>query len=283
MDRLSSSTLALGIGALLLDKSGCKEHAERILSVWFVNPETRMNSNLEHGQAIRGVVDGRGTGLIDTVSLIHCVQGLAFLVAARAIDESVLGGVREWFSQFLRWMMTSKKGLDEKKSGNNHATWWTAQVAAYASFLGDEATLRMAFDHYRTYLVPDEIRPNGSCPREEERTNSLSYSCFNLDAFSVLCRIAHVHGVDLWHFEAVNGASVAKACDYLVPFVLNPATWHGGQMEAFKPDSLVFPALAGLGLNSPTLLNAYGSFAHAKTAWNELISALVRSSQPRVP
>jgi Alginate lyase len=77
----------------------------------------RMNPNLEHGQAIRGINDGRGTGLIDTTSLIHCVQGLALLESEGGVHPDVLNGVRGWFRDFLGWMTTSSKGLAEKKVG----------------------------------------------------------------------------------------------------------------------------------------------------------------------
>lgn len=279
LESMSVSVLALGIGAFFLDKPGCLQHAERILTVWFVDPATRMNPNLEHGQAIRGITEGRGTGLIDTVSLIRCVQGLVLLEAAVGLGTSLMNGLHQWFAGFLRWMTASKKGLDEKRSGNNHATWWAAQIAAYASFLHDDSALRMAFDDYRTYLIPSEIRSNGSCPREEARTNSLSYSCFNLDAFSVLCRIAQARGVDLWRFVAPNGGSVAKACDYLLPFVLHPDTWRHQQIAPFKPDGIVFPGLAGLGLRSRKLLDAYGTLPHATSAWDQLINVAVVISE----
>jgi hypothetical protein len=136
--------------------------------------------------------------------------------------------------------------------------------------------LETLFDDYRSYLVPAEIRPNGSCPREEARTNSLGYSCFNLDAFSVLCRIAQVDGTDLWHFAAPSGVSLAKACDYLLPFVLHPEAWQHQQISSFKPDGVVFPGLAGMGMASQKLLDAYRRLPHPSGAWNLLINALVR-------
>jgi hypothetical protein len=37
----------------------------------------------------------------------------------------------------------SQKGKDEKKSGNSHATWWTAPAATYAAFTGDAAAQTM--------------------------------------------------------------------------------------------------------------------------------------------
>jgi hypothetical protein len=62
--------------------------------------------------------------------MIHAAQGVWLLEQAGMPDRALGDGVRQWYADFLRWMTTSKKGLDEKKSGNNHATWWTAQVAA---------------------------------------------------------------------------------------------------------------------------------------------------------
>ena len=80
-----------------------------------------MNPNLEFGQAVRGINMGRGTGIIDTVSMIHTAQGVSLLEQAGMLDAKVGNGVRRWFADYMTWMNTSQKGLDEKKSGNNHA------------------------------------------------------------------------------------------------------------------------------------------------------------------
>jgi Alginate lyase len=214
---MSSAVLALGMGDWLLGDPRCAAHARDVLATWFVDPKTRMNPNLEFGQAVRGINTGRGTGIIDTVSLIHAAQGVWLLEQDGRVNAKTIDGVHRWYADYLRWMTTSEKGLDEKKSGNNHATWWTAQVAAYASLVGDRPLQAMAWDHYRNYLVPAEIRPDGSCPREEARTQSLSYSAMNLDAFAVLCRVAAANGVDLWHFRTAEGIGVEKAFYYLLP------------------------------------------------------------------
>src|SRR4051812_869458 len=236
LGNMCSAVLALGTGGYLLADKRCGSHAATVLSTWFVDPKTRMNPNLEFGQAVRGHNTGRGTGLIDTVSLIHVTQGVALLEQGAMLDGKVAEGVRRWFADFLKWMTTSQKGLDEKKSGNNHATWWTAQVAAYATLTLDEANKKMAWDYYRTVLVPGEIQPDGSCPREEARTNSLGYSAMNLDAFAVLCRIAATNGVELW-------AGARKAYQYLLPYVQHPERWKKQQISKFNSDSTVFAGL----------------------------------------
>ena len=83
----------------------------------------------EFGQAVRGINTGRGTGIIDTVSLIHAVQGIVLLESSGHRDANVVGGMRRWFADYLRWMTTSEKGLDEKK---NHVVTFKSGYRSYA-------------------------------------------------------------------------------------------------------------------------------------------------------
>jgi hypothetical protein len=260
---MASALMSLGMGAALLGDRRCSERAAEVASVWFVDAKTRMNPNLEHGQAVRGVVSGRAEGLIDTVSLIYAVQGLALVDAAGELDSRVASGVRNWFVDYLQWMRTSRIGREEQKSGNNHSTWWAAQAAAYASFTGNSAVQKELWDEYRTYLVPEQIRPDGSCPREETRNESLHYSAYNLDAFSLLCRQAQVAQVDLWTFRDPSGASLLKSIDYLLPYVEDPAAWRKQQITPFLRDRIVFPGLAALGTGSQKLCDSYFALPRA--------------------
>ena len=272
---MATSVLTLGAAAYLFGDERYSTHAVRNLSTWFLDAATRMNPNLEHGQAIRGVNEGRGTGLIDTVSLIHCCQGILLLEKSGRLDAAAATGLREWFGQFLNWMTTSAKGKQEGKSGNNHATWWTAQVAAYATLAHNRDAFQLACDRYRNYLVPEEIQPDGSCPREEARTNSLSYSVFNADAFATLCRIAQSGGVDLWGFRTPAGVSYEKLVRYVEPFVLHPDRWKKKQISKYNPDSAIFLGLAGAGLHAPDLIDAYETLPRSNSAWVALVDLIV--------
>jgi hypothetical protein len=274
---LSTAIVALGMGAFFLKNPACCGRANQVLPVWFLDPKTRMNPNLEHGQLTRGHDTGRGTGMIDTVALIHVAQGIVLMELAGGLDASVASGVRDWYASYLKWATTSTKGLSEKKSGNNHATWWTAQMSAYAAFTGNSAQLKMAWEHYRTYLVPTEIQPDGSCPREEARTASLSYSSMNLDAFSTICRIAQVEGEDLWHFRTAQGTGVTTAFDYLIPYLVDPKRWTKEQINPYNPGGYYFPGLAGKGLPSEKLMSAYLKLPRAESGFVQLMDMLARS------
>ena len=273
---MCEAVLALGTGAYLLGDAQFAARANRVLSVWFLDSATRMNPHLEYGQAVRGVNQGRGTGIIDTVSLIHAAQGVRLLEQTAEFDKSVAAGVRQWYAEYLRWMTTSAKGLDEKKATNNHATWWSAQAAAYATFTADEAAKKMAWERYRTFLLPGQVQPDGSCPREEARTNSLGYSSMNLDGFSVLCRLAEINGVDLWRFRTPQGIGMEKAFRYLMPYVLNPGSWKKQQISRFEQDRPFFLALAGAGLRSEELLSAYRRLPRASAPWIQFVDLVVK-------
>jgi len=45
--------------------------------------------------------------------------------------------LQEWFREYLEWLLTSAHGIDESRTHNNHATWYDAQVGAFALFVGD--------------------------------------------------------------------------------------------------------------------------------------------------
>lgn len=275
---MCTAVLALGMGGFFLKKPECAARANKVLAVWFVDPATRMNPDLTHGQMVRGHNTGRGTGIIDTVSMIHATQGVALLELAGGLDADVAAAVRQWFAAYLQWMTTSKNGLDERKSGNNHATWWTAQAATYAAFAGNTGVLPTMWDHYRNYLVPTEIRPDGSCPREEARTKSLGYSSMNLDAFATICRLAQIYGVNLWNFHTSAGAGVERAFRYLIPYVQHPETWRKSQIEKYSQQGYVFPGLAGIGLPDRNLLAAYMDLPRSSSPWVQFIDMLVRST-----
>lgn len=279
LSNLCESVLSLAMGASLLNRADCLQHAAKMLSVWFIDPATRMNPNLEFGQAVRGITPGRSTGIIDTIPLIHAAQGIVLLEATGKFDAQLSRGLRQWYVRYLDWLTTSPKGLDEAKSGNNHATWWTAQVAAYASFTGNRPARAAAWKHYREYLVPTEIQPDGSCPREENRRQSLSYSSMNLDAFSVICWLAGLDGVDLWHFRTADGKSVIQSFHYLSPYVLNPNLWKKQQISPYRANGYFFTGLAGAALNDRELLAAYDKVPRSPSPWVQWLDLVINQAR----
>jgi hypothetical protein len=139
--------------------------------------------------------------------------------------------------------MTSPNGMAEKNQGNNHSTWWAAQVAAYAIFSEETAILPSLWNYTRETLLEKQIAANGSFPLEEKRTRSFDYSMFNLNAFTMLFRIAQLNGVDLWNEVNSRDAGIITTLDYLYPYMQDPDSWPGEQIiqkTEREPFSLIF-------------------------------------------
>ncbi|WP_367391273.1 alginate lyase family protein [Lewinella sp. LCG006] len=198
-------------------------HALRHLKAFFLDPATLMNPNLLYAQAIKGKVSGRGIGIIDTIHLIEVTKAIEILARRGYLKGESLAGLKEWFAAYATWMNTHPYGLDEKDHGNNHSTWWAAQLAAFARLTGQEDLREVAQQQFKKLLAA-QMAPDGSFPEEMERTKPYNYSLFNLEGYAVLCELASTPTENLWMYEGPNG-SIRKAWDFMLPYVKDKSTW----------------------------------------------------------
>jgi hypothetical protein len=275
LNSMCDTVFALGTAAFFLDDARYAQRAARVINIWFVNPNTRMNPNLDYSQAIPGMKSGRGAGVIDGRVFIRAIQGMEFMGQAGGWDAREQAAVRKWFEEYLHWLTTSKHGIEERRSGNNHGSWWTAQVAAVANFVANKKSEQTAFNYYRDRIFPRQIRADGSAPREEARARSLTYSAFNLEAYTTICRIAQAQGVDLWSARARNGATLATVIDYLEPYLSDPRKWAKEQIADFPNDGLDFLAFAGMGLKRPEYVALFRKLERPEGAWMSLVDLIV--------
>lgn len=197
-------------------------HAAELLRVFFLDPATRMNPNLNYGQGIPGEVDGRPMGIIGTRGFIQLVDAMRLLGDSKSWPAADQQGMVAWMTQYLNWLETSKIGTGERNASNNHGSHYDAQAAAIAAFVGKEDLARQIVTEAREKRIAKQIEPDGKMPRELQRTKSFGYSVFNLRALIDLASIGRNLGVDLWHFQTSDGRSIRKALDFMAPFA-NPA------------------------------------------------------------
>ncbi|HET8654515.1 MAG TPA: alginate lyase family protein [Longimicrobiaceae bacterium] len=216
-------------------------HAGDLLRTWFLAPATRMNPNLDYAQAIPGITQGRGIGIIDTHGFPVLLDDLALLRPSPHWSDTDEQGMKQWMSSYLEWLRTSKNGIDERDWPNNHGSWYDVQTAALALYVGRPELAREIVQRAETKRIAKQILPDGREPLELARTRSLHYSVFNLEALMQLAEIGRHVGVDLWHYEAPNGASIQKALDYLAPYVDLSRKWPGEELTPTEPDLLYGP------------------------------------------
>ncbi len=258
--RLSVHVPALAAAWKLTKDEHYSQHAVDHLRAWFIDPATRMNPNLQYAQAIHGRFTGRGTGIIDTIHLVEVTRAIEVLEQSKALTASDLAGIRQWFSDYLTWMTTSKNGMDERDAKNNHGTCWVMQVAAFAHLTGNRELLAYCRTRFKTVLAPNQIAPNGSFPEELRRTKPYGYSLFNLDAMTTVCQILSTPEDDLWTFTTADGRNMTQVMVYITPYIKDKKTWPLKadvmyyEQWPMRHSSLLF---AGLALRKPEYIKLW--------------------------
>jgi hypothetical protein len=199
---------------------------------------------------------------------------MEFLAQSGQWDAKETAATHKWFEDYLRWLTHSKTGSDEKTSGNLRASWWTAQVAAIATFLDDKAAGQMAFNYYRDSVFPRQVGAEAITPREEERSRSLAYSAFNAEGMATTCRIAQAQGVDLWSVQGKGGATLATVVAYLAPHLADRKKWDKEQIAEFETDGIYFLAFAGMGMKKPEYVTLYHQLEHPDSAWLSFVDLM---------
>lgn len=201
------------------------EQALKHIHAWFINPETRMNPDLQYAQAIKGIATGRGIGIIDTIHLLEVVQSLIVMEQNNLLPEEEMVTSKGWFSEYLCWLTNHPYGKDEMNAKNNHGTCWVMQAALFAKYTGNTEVLNFCRDRFQTVLLPDQMDANGSFPLELERTKPYGYSLFNLDAMATVCHILSDENHNLWQYTTEDGRNMQKGVAWMFPYIKDKSAW----------------------------------------------------------
>ena len=224
------------------------EHAAKVLRVWFLDPATRMTPHFRFAQAVPGVNDGRGTGILEARGLADAADAATLLDGSRHWTTADRQALLAWGEAYFEWLTTSKNGQDEHAAKNNHGTWYDVQSAHWALVLGHKAKAKEICVEAAARRIAVQIEPDGRQPLELARTASFSYSCFNLRALSTLAGLGEHAGVDLWLHRTADGRSIRAALDFLVPYLgKNPKPWTLPQIHGSNDDD-VLPVLRAAAL-----------------------------------
>jgi hypothetical protein len=247
--RLVGTTVeSLALGYYFTREEKYAEHAAKVLRTWFLDPATKMTPHFRFAQAIPGVNDGRGTGLIEARGLADAADAAILLVGSRHWSAADQQALVAWGEVYFEWLTTSKNGQDERAAKNNHGTWYDVQAVKWALVLGRMDKAKELCIAAGPGRIGVQIEPDGKQPLELVRTATFSYSCFNLLALSTLAGLSEHAGVDLWHYQPADGRSIRTALDFLVPYLgKEPKPWTMQQIHESKPDE-VFPVLRAAAL-----------------------------------
>lgn len=260
MREMRDAVANLAAGYLVSGDAAYAVRASEWLRVFFVDPATRMNPHLRFAQAVPGVTSGRSFGLIDTLHLAEVALAAQAIAPAPGVPAETSAAVRRWFADYLDWLRTSAPGREEAAAKNNHSVAYWLQIAAFARLTGDEARLAETREVFLGRLLPAQLAPDGSFPRELRRTKPYGYSIFQLDNVALLTELLSTPERNLWTFVLPDGRSVAQAVAFLYPYLADRTQWpFAADIEHFESWPVRQPALllAGHRLGRPEYLELW--------------------------
>ena len=219
MSRTLSAIDTLSKAYKKTNKDAYATKAAELLRVWFLDPATRMNPNLNFAQGIPGKVDGRCFGIIEGGVFIKAGYASDRILQSPSWSKQEHEVIRQWLAGYLDWLLTSPLGKQEGATLNNHASGYDVQLCRIALFLGRKSLGKKITEKAKEKRVAAQIEPDGSQPHELKRTKSLGYCALNLDFLFDLADIAEKVEVDLWHYQTDDGRSLKKALEFLAPYL----------------------------------------------------------------
>ncbi len=231
------NSTSLALAWYFSEKQDYATYAARILDRFFVNPATRMNPNLKYAQVRMGHDGNRGsrTGIIELKDFYYYLDSVRLLELSSFLPAQTLDPFKAWLASYLDWLLESPQGKEEREAKNNHGTCYDLQTAAIAAFLGNKSLVAGTLERSKT-RIGRQFKADGSQPEELKRTDPAHYCCFNLQSWINLARLASACGVDLWSYQAKNGASLEKGADWLLKTFENK--WSATQDTDFDKERI---------------------------------------------
>lgn len=241
MPRVCEKVYELSLGFYFSDNEIYATKAAQLIRVWFLDSATKMNPNVNYGQAVKGIYEGRAEGLIDTRHFIYLLNGVKLLNASKGWTKKDNDALKKWFRTYYHWMNNSKNGVDEKNSLNNHGVWYDAQSLAITNYL-DSLDESKKIINRALGRLKEEMDSNGAFPQELARTNSLHYSIFVLNAFESIAQLSDNISIDFRNTKLSSGMSLKNAYDFLTPYLLEKKKWTWPVLKHFDVEN-AYPLL----------------------------------------
>lgn len=283
LERMCDLVHTLALAHYLLGEPSYGERAAAQLRVWFLDEATRMNPHLTNAQMIRGKNEGSSFGLIETEALTRVVDAVGLLRATGAWPQEDDRKLRQWFAQYLDWLLTSKLGQGESRSPGNHGTLYDVQTTVFALYTGQEDLARQILEKVGPRRIATQIEPDGAQPQELRRTRSLSYAQLNLTGMMMLAFLGEKMGVDLWNYRSDDGRSIRGALDWMMPYV-HGKPWERQQITPHNLRSMVWILrMAAPAYCEPAYEEAIGRLAgvEGELLWVNLLYPAKASPPPR--
>ncbi|MCF6325346.1 MAG: DUF5011 domain-containing protein [Gammaproteobacteria bacterium] len=233
----------LGMAYAFTGKAVYADKLIQLVRVWALNPETAMQPKFGNNQALMDIF-GTMSGLIYGVDLAWNYPGW---------DKADKAAFKSWVLAFGNNTVYAFGQAETNSAPNNFENWRNAFLSITGAFVGDKRLLDIAYRNYKT-AIDNQIHWSGRMGQESGRDNGwagLGYSVYAAHAMVLTAEVARHQGKDLYNYlgedAGGNPVGLKTVFDFLVPYVINPASWEWSFNKDY-PLNQNFNANSGVGI-----------------------------------
>ena len=215
---ISFASYTLALAYYYTGEEAYASKASELIRGWFLNPETKMNPNMDHAQVAPGVNNGSGQGIIDANDFIPVLDAVSLIYDSPSWTFGDHKRLKEWFFQFSTWL--ERNYNTDAYSTTNVSIWMDAQRAIY--YLFTEQTDRLNSNSHIppvTDRIGKQFNSQGEQPNEITRARPMHYVYFNLLGYMNLTMIRKNIGKNDRDWQILNSPNyggLKPAIDLLV-------------------------------------------------------------------
>ncbi len=251
INKVEDASLKLALAYYFTKEVKYANLTSKLLKVWFLNPETKQNPNLNFAQGIPGLNTGRGTGLIETRDVYRVLDAAILIQNSPNWSNEDQLALKKWFSEYLSWMLESPIGHDEAKAKNNHGTFYSEQIIAFSLFV-DKPEIALNEIEIFKIRMESQLKSDGSQPLELARTKSWGYVNMNLYGYYLVAKLAENLNISLWNHQISEGKNLKNALEFIMPYLKKEKVWEYEQIQKISyGETIKILKFASLKYNNP--------------------------------
>jgi len=245
--------------------------ATELVRVWFLDKATKMNPNLNYGQAIKGIRAGSpGGGVLEGLGFTKVLDGIALIDDSDAWSEENQANLKSWFTQYNTWLHETEFGKAAANPTNNIGTWYHVQAVYLYLYLGETEKAKNLAKAGFDKLLDIQFSQDGAQPQEARRTKSFAYYNYNLSAWTQLAIVATQAGFDGWNYTTKNGRSLRLGLAFMAQYADPDKPWIKEDIvEPNRQSPMSYFALAAQFCNDPEIFQEALKYrdTQAKPRW----------------
>jgi hypothetical protein len=219
--------------------SGEEKYAQKcaaMLRAWFLSPETGMNPNMTYAQSVPGMVELRGTGIIEARRIAYALNAAKMIEGSASWSAEDKKEMMDWADAFRYWLEHSVNGQKEHNAPNNHGMWYECTHLAVVYYTGDYESVNKILDKELIPRIDKQMEKDGSLPEELARTLGLHYSTFAMEALSMSDVIVSKIGRNIWEYKEQDGKGMLLGVEFLKQYWQSPEKWPYMQIKPFEKE-----------------------------------------------